>query len=81
MILNSNIASFPIEIDSDFDIEALVGKTEGMSGRDLVEKILKSALHTAILEDSKVQNRHFEEACKKVDLLNIPKNSDEGMYN
>ncbi|MCD4846496.1 MAG: AAA family ATPase [Methanosarcinales archaeon] len=80
MILNSNISSFPIEIDSNFDIKTLVEKTEGMSGRDLVEKILKNALHAAILEDSKVLNRHFEEACKKVDLLNIPKNSDEGMY-
>ena len=79
-ILKSNIASFPIEIDSSFNIRSLVEKTEGMSGRDLVEKILKNALHSAILEGSKVMERHFEESLKKIAPLKIGGNSDERMY-
>ncbi|MDF1557439.1 MAG: AAA family ATPase [ANME-2 cluster archaeon] len=79
-ILQSNIATFPVELDADVNVTSLVSKTEGFSGRDLVEKILKSALHAAILEDSLVGNRHLEEALKRTTASSMFKNSDEGMF-
>jgi len=44
------------------DINALAKLTHGFSGRDLVEKLLKNALHKAILTGGKVKMSHFEEA-------------------
>lgn len=79
-ILQSNIATFPIALDEDVDIGSLAGRTEGMSGRDLVEKILKAALHAAIIEDSVVKSIHFDEAFKGAQASNPFKNSDEGMF-
>ncbi|MFX1452218.1 MAG: AAA family ATPase [Promethearchaeota archaeon] len=38
----------------DYDLKKLTDKTKGMTGRELKEKILKNALHLAILDDSKI---------------------------
>jgi len=79
-IINSNIASFPVELDKDVNITSLAEKTEGLSGRDLVEKILKTALHSAIIEGGLVNNNYIEEALKKTVASSPFKNSDEGMF-
>jgi AAA family ATPase len=79
-ILLSNIATFPVELEDDVDLKVLAEKTEGFSGRDLVEKILKSALHAAILEDALVGNKHLEDALKRTVESSLFKNSDEGMF-
>jgi AAA family ATPase len=79
-ILNSNISSFPIALESDINIKLLAERTHGMSGRDLVEKVLKTALHAAIIEDSQVTNQHLDDAIKRVESSNPFKNSDEGMF-
>jgi AAA family ATPase len=79
-ILNSNISSFPVELDSSVDMKKLAEKTQGFSGRDLVEKILRNALHAAVLEGSKVEDRHFEDAFIKTAASDVFKKSDEGMY-
>lgn len=79
-ILLSNIATFPVELEDDVNLKVLAEKTEGFSGRDLVEKILKSALHAAIMEDALVGNKHLEDALKRTAASSMFKNSDEGMF-
>ena len=79
-ILNSNISSFPVALECDVNIKLLAERTPGMSGRDLVEKVLKTALHAAIIEDSLVTNQHVDDAIKRVKGSNPFKNSDEGMF-
>jgi AAA family ATPase len=59
-ILKSYTATFPRKLAKDVDIEALSKRTQGFSGRDLVEKLLKNALHRAILAGGKVKMSHFE---------------------
>ena len=50
-IIESNLKTYPLPLVgiSAKDIAQL---TKGLSGRDLVEKVLKSALHVAIMDDS-----------------------------
>ncbi len=43
-----------LPIECSFDMENLVKKTQGLSGRDLKEKILKTALHHALSNDEEV---------------------------
>ncbi|MCD7782088.1 MAG: AAA family ATPase [Methanosphaera sp.] len=51
-ILKKYMDTLPLECS--FDIDQLVIKTKGLSGRDLREKILKTALHHAITCDNDV---------------------------
>ncbi len=51
-ILENNLKTMPLEYDLDMD--KLVKITRGLSGRDLKEKILKTALHNAISNDSDI---------------------------
>lgn len=60
LILEKNAATLPIELD-DVDLAAIAKSAEGFSGRDLTEKLLKVALHQAIIEDSKISQRHLED--------------------
>lgn len=65
-ILETNIATFPLPV-KDVKLKKIAAMTKGFSGRDLVEKILKTALHQAIIEDSEeVFGKHFEESMDKV---------------
>jgi AAA family ATPase len=47
-ILKKNMKTLPL--DCVFDIDSVVEKTKGFSGRDLKHKVLKTALHKAINE-------------------------------
>jgi AAA family ATPase len=47
-ILKKNLQDFPLKVDAKLEIVA--NNTEGLSGRDIVEKVIKSALHRAIAE-------------------------------
>ena len=51
-IIENNLESMPL--DWDLDLTAIVKLTKGLSGRDLKEKILKTALHNAIANDSEI---------------------------
>lgn len=51
-ILENNLKTMPL--DYDIDLEKVVKITKGLSGRDLKEKILKTALHNAIANDYEV---------------------------
>lgn len=61
-ILKFYSGTFPKKLAKDVDFDALSKLTQGFSGRDLVEKLLKNALHKAILAGSKVKMAHFEAA-------------------
>jgi len=65
-ILKSNVKTFPLQVE-ECDFEALAKKAKGLSGRDIVEKILKTALHQAIIEDREtVAAKDFEKALAKL---------------
>jgi len=49
-ILENNLKTIPL--DYNLDLEKIVKLTKGLSGRDIKEKILKTALHNAIANDS-----------------------------
>lgn len=51
-ILKKNIATLPL--DCVFNIDSFVEKTKGFSGRDIKQKVLKTALHKAITENKDV---------------------------
>lgn len=61
-ILKTYSCTFPKKLAKDVDLKALSKQTQGFSGRDLVEKLLKNALHKAILAGGKVTKAHFEQA-------------------
>jgi AAA family ATPase len=70
-ILRKYSKKLPLKLEAD--IREYVGKTEGFSGRDLKEKLLKAALHRAILEDSNViTQKHLEDAFKAVPPKSSP---------
>uniref|UniRef100_A0A7C3YPL5 AAA family ATPase n=1 Tax=Geoglobus ahangari TaxID=113653 RepID=A0A7C3YPL5_9EURY len=48
LILKNNLKDFPLKVEADlFEIAKI---TEGFSGRDLVEKVIKASLHKAIIK-------------------------------
>ena len=51
-ILEKNLKTMPL--DYDLDLEKIVRLTNGLSGRDIKEKILKTSLHNAISNDSDI---------------------------
>ena len=53
-IFENNLKTLPLEYD--LDIERLVKVSKKMSGRDIKEKILKTALHNAIANDKSVMD-------------------------
>ena len=64
LILKKNIETLPLKVS--FDVNTLVEKTEGFSGRDLKEKILKTALHQAISQScDEITEEHIEYAIKE----------------
>ncbi len=65
-ILKSYTRTFPIKLAKDVDLDAIAKQTQGFSGRDLVEKLLKSALHKTILSGGKVTKAHIENALEEV---------------
>lgn len=70
------IKSMPLEVK--VDLEKLVKKARGMSGRDIKDRILKVALHKAISEDKDlVDETHIEYALK---LHKKEKNAPKGMF-
>lgn len=60
-ILERNVSTLPAEV-RPLNLAALARLTEGFSGRDLVEKVLKVALHGAIIDEVAIEQRHLEEA-------------------
>ena len=75
-ILENNLKTMPIEYD--LDLNKIVKVTKGLSGRDLKEKILKTALHNAIANDENALTmKNIEYALKSV---KIKHNEVKGMF-
>ena len=47
------------------DLKEIARCTEGSSGRDSVEKVLKAALHHAIMDETKITQRHLEDTVSR----------------
>ena len=75
-ILENNLKTMPL--DNDINLDKLVKLTKGLSGRDLKEKILKTALHNAIANDCEIITmEHIDYAIKNSKI----KNADvKGMF-
>lgn len=70
------IKSIPLEVN--LNLEKLVKMTKGMSGRDIKDRLLKTALHKAISEDMDVLSwEHIKYALK---LHENEKNEPKGMF-
>ncbi|MDY0388172.1 MAG: AAA family ATPase [Methanolobus sp.] len=78
-ILESNIQTFPIPA-KDVDLKLIAKMTGGLSGRDLVGKVLKTAVHNVIIEDrDSVTQDDLLASVKKLKNIPVPSNSDR-MY-
>ncbi|MCK9150372.1 AAA family ATPase [Methanobacterium alcaliphilum] len=75
-MIQNHIKSMPLEVKVSWKKLAYLSK--GMSGRDIKEKLLKTALHKAISDDrSIVERKDFEYALKNQDK---EKNEPKGMF-
>lgn len=64
-ILKKNLGEFPIEVKAR--LELVAAASEGFSGRDIVEKVIKSSLHKAIAEGkSRIETEDLLSAAEKV---------------
>ncbi|MDD4332325.1 MAG: AAA family ATPase [Methanosarcinaceae archaeon] len=75
-IFESNLRTFPLKV-GPCDFTALAKKAAGLSGRDLVEKVMKTALHRAIIEErNTVTQKDFEAALFRLVNKGEKKDSD-----
>ena len=75
-IIENNLKTMPL--DYDLDLAKLVKVTKGQSGRDIKEKILKTALHNAISNDSNIITmKNIEYA---LNASKIKNNDVKGMF-
>ena len=75
-ILENNLKTMPL--DCDLNLGKIVKLTKGLSGRDLKEKILKTALHNAIANDEDIITmKHIDYALKSTKVKN---NEVKGMF-
>lgn len=61
-MLQSYTKTFPVKLAKDVNLGKLAKQTQGFSGRDIVGKLLKTALHKALLTRGNVKQHHFDEA-------------------
>jgi AAA family ATPase len=64
IILEKNAVTLPIKMKG-VDLARIAKLTEGFSGRDLSEKVLKAALHQAIIEDTPITQGQIEEILQR----------------
>ena len=75
-IFELNLNTFPM--DYELDIEKLVKLSKRMSGRDIKEKILKTALHNAIINDK--EKVTMDDIYFALDINKYKKEEIEGMF-
>ena len=75
-IFELNLNTFPM--DYDLDIEKLVKLSKRMSGRDIKEKILKTALHNAIINDK--EKVTMDDVYFALDINKYKKEEIKGMF-
>jgi len=66
-ILTLNLKTFPLLVDPAFNVKHFAREAAGLSGRDLTDKVLKVALHRALIEDATyVKAEYFESALSEL---------------
>lgn len=75
-IIELNLATFPMEYD--LNVEKIVKLTKRMSGRDIKDKILKNALHNAIINDHDTVTMEDIDFALKV--TKVKKDEVQGMF-
>lgn len=75
-ILKTNLDTFPLDYDLDF--EKLIKVSKRMSGRDIKEKLLKTAIHNAIANDKTVVT--MDDINFALKLNNHESNEVKGMF-
>ena len=75
-IIELNLATFPMEYD--LNVEKIVKLTKRMSGRDIKDKILKNALHNAIINDHDTVTMEDIDFALKV--TKVKKDEGKGMF-
>ena len=75
-IFELNLNTFPM--DYELDIEKLVKLSKRMSGRDIKEKILKTALHNAIINDK--EKVTMDDVYFALDVNKYKKEEIKGMF-
>ncbi len=71
-IIRSKLQTFPIPA-KDIDTDRLARMTDGLSGRDIVEKVLKTALHQAIMDEKEeVAEQYFNDSVAQLKRTNEP---------
>ena len=75
-IIQLNLNTFPLKYD--LDVEKLVKLSKRMSGRDIKEKILKTALHNAIINDKETVT--MDDVYFALDLNKYKKEEIKGMF-
>ncbi len=69
-ILEKNLKTIPLE--HDLNMNKITKMTKGMSGRDIKEKILKTALHNAIAnDDDTLTMKHIEYSMQSCKIKNL----------
>ena len=69
-ILEKNLKTLPLEYD--LNMNKITKMTKGMSGRDIKEKILKTALHNAIAnDDNTLTMKHIEYSMQSCKIKNL----------
>lgn len=69
-ILEKNLKTIPLEYD--LNMNKITKMTKGMSGRDIKEKILKTALHNAIAnDDDTLTMKHIEYSMQSCKIKNL----------
>ena len=75
-ILQLNLNTFPL--DYDLDIDKLVKLSKRMSPRDIKEKMLKTALHNAIVNDRETVT--MDDVYFALEVNKYKKDEIKGMY-
>ena len=71
-IIVSNLQTFPLPV-KDVDTDKLARATDGLSGRDIVEKVLKTALHQAIMDEKdEVTEQYLNDSVARMKITNEP---------
>lgn len=69
-ILEKYTKTYPIPLSDKVDLKKIARDLEGYSGRDIVEKVLKVALHRSLLnEDNEVKDEHLISAFKDSEMI------------
>ena len=75
-ILENNLKTYPLK--TNFNLNKIVKLTKNMSGRDIKEKILKTSLHHAIIQDKEIVD--MEDIEYSLNIIKTKQNEVKGMF-